>query len=37
MSLLADLFSLVAIGAGVFFYLAGTVGLLRFASLADQG
>ena len=30
MSLLADLFSVVAIGAGVFFYLAGSVGLLRF-------
>jgi multicomponent Na+:H+ antiporter subunit G len=26
----ADAFSLVAIGAGVFFFLAGTVGLLRF-------
>jgi multicomponent Na+:H+ antiporter subunit G len=25
-----DLFSLAAIGAGVFFFLAGTVGLLRF-------
>jgi multicomponent Na+:H+ antiporter subunit G len=25
-----DLFSLVAIGAGVFFFVAGTVGLLRF-------
>ena len=30
MSLLADLFSLAAIGAGVFFFIAGTVGLLRF-------
>jgi multicomponent Na+:H+ antiporter subunit G len=30
MSLVADLFSVVAIGAGVFFYLAGAVGLLRF-------
>ena len=27
---LVDLFSVVAIGAGVFFFLAGTVGLLRF-------
>ena len=27
---LGDLFSIVAIGAGVFFFLAGTVGLLRF-------
>jgi multicomponent Na+:H+ antiporter subunit G len=27
---LGDLFSLVAIGAGVFFFFAGTVGLLRF-------
>ena len=25
-----DLFSIAAIGAGVFFFLAGTVGLLRF-------
>ena len=25
-----DLFSVVMIGAGVFFYVAGTVGLLRF-------
>jgi multicomponent Na+:H+ antiporter subunit G len=30
MSLLLDLASIVAIGAGAFFYLAGTVGLLRF-------
>ena len=30
MSLLLDLFSIVAIGAGVFFFLAGAVGLLRF-------
>ena len=30
MSLVVDLFSVVAIGAGVFFFLAGTVGLLRF-------
>jgi multicomponent Na+:H+ antiporter subunit G len=30
MSLVADLFSVAAIGAGVFFYLAGTLGLLRF-------
>jgi multicomponent Na+:H+ antiporter subunit G len=29
-SLLIDLFSLAAIGAGVFFFFAGTVGLLRF-------
>lgn len=27
---LADLFSVAAIGAGVFFFLAGTAGLLRF-------
>ena len=27
---LVDLFSIVALGAGVFFFLAGTVGLLRF-------
>ncbi len=30
MSVAVDLFSIAAIGAGVFFYLAGTVGLLRF-------
>ena len=30
MSLLLDLFSIAAIAAGAFFYLAGTVGLLRF-------
>ncbi len=30
MSFLVDLFSIVAIGAGVFFFLAGTIGLLRF-------
>jgi multicomponent Na+:H+ antiporter subunit G len=30
MSALLDLVSIVAIGAGAFFYLAGTVGLLRF-------
>jgi multicomponent Na+:H+ antiporter subunit G len=30
MSFVVDLFSIVAIGAGVFFFLAGTVGLLRF-------
>lgn len=30
MSWLLDVFSIVAIVAGAFFYLAGTVGLLRF-------
>jgi multicomponent Na+:H+ antiporter subunit G len=30
MSLVVDLFSIAAICAGVFFFLAGTVGLLRF-------
>ena len=30
MSLIVDLFSIVAISDGVFFFLAGTVGLLRF-------
>src|SRR5271167_1908300 len=30
MSLVVDLFSIAAIGAGVFFFLAGTVALLRF-------
>ncbi len=30
MSLVADIFSVLAIGSGAFFFLAGTVGLLRF-------
>jgi multicomponent Na+:H+ antiporter subunit G len=30
MSFLLSMFSIVAIGAGAIFYLAGTVGLLRF-------
>jgi multicomponent Na+:H+ antiporter subunit G len=30
MTLVLDLFSIVAISAGVFFFLAGTAGLLRF-------
>lgn len=30
MSTLLDVFSVVAISGGAFFYLAGTVGLLRF-------
>ncbi len=30
MSFVVDLFSVVAIGAGVFFFFAGTIGLLRF-------
>jgi multicomponent Na+:H+ antiporter subunit G len=30
MSLILDTFSIGAIGAGAFFFLAGTVGLLRF-------
>src|ERR1700729_3466960 len=30
MSLISDLFSIAVIGAGVFFFLAGTAGLLRF-------
>ena len=30
MSLLFDLWTIVAVSAGVFFFLAGTVGLLRF-------
>lgn len=30
MSLLLDLWTIVAVAAGVFFFLAGTVGLLRF-------
>src|SRR5271169_631620 len=30
MSLVLDLFGIVAIGAGVVFFMAGTVGLLRF-------
>ena len=30
MSLLLDLWTVLAVGAGVFFFFAGTVGLLRF-------
>ncbi|MCF1710892.1 monovalent cation/H(+) antiporter subunit G [Tabrizicola sp. J26] len=30
MSLLLDLFTIVAVSGGLFFFLAGTVGLLRF-------
>jgi multicomponent Na+:H+ antiporter subunit G len=30
MSLASDIFSIVAISVGAFFFLAGTVGLLRF-------
>ena len=30
MSFLLDLWTIVAVSAGVFFFLAGTVGLLRF-------
>ncbi|HSO07052.1 MAG TPA: monovalent cation/H(+) antiporter subunit G [Pelomicrobium sp.] len=30
MSALADLFTIAAVSAGAFFFLAGTVGLLRF-------
>ena len=30
MSWLADLFTLAAVSAGAFFFIAGTVGLLRF-------
>ncbi|WP_374547681.1 monovalent cation/H(+) antiporter subunit G [Rhodoblastus sp.] len=30
MTILADLFSFAAIAGGVFFFIAGTIGLLRF-------
>ena len=30
MSFFLDIFSVVAVSAGVFFYLAGSIGLLRF-------
>ena len=30
MSLVLDIFTVVAVGAGAFFFLAGTVGLVRF-------
>jgi multicomponent Na+:H+ antiporter subunit G len=30
MSLVVDTFTMAAVGAGLFFFLAGTVGLLRF-------
>jgi multicomponent Na+:H+ antiporter subunit G len=36
MSLLADAFTLLAVAAGVFFFLAGTAGLLRFPDSASR-
>ena len=36
MSLLADGFTLLAVAAGVFFFLAGTAGLLRFPDSASR-
>ncbi len=36
MTLLRDLFSIVAICAGGFFFLAGTVGLLRFPDMLTR-
>jgi multicomponent Na+:H+ antiporter subunit G len=36
MSLLADAFTLLSVAAGLFFLLAGTVGLLRFPDAATR-
>ncbi len=36
MSTLVDLLALVAIAAGLFFFLAGTVGLLRFPDILTR-
>jgi multicomponent Na+:H+ antiporter subunit G len=36
MSLLADVFSVVSVCAGAFFFLAGTVGLLRFPDTSSR-
>jgi multicomponent Na+:H+ antiporter subunit G len=36
MSLIVDLFSIVSISAGVFFFLTGTVGLLRFPNALSR-
>ena len=36
MSLLADAVTLVAVAAGLFFFLAGTAGLLRFPDPASR-
>jgi multicomponent Na+:H+ antiporter subunit G len=36
LSLLLDIFTVVAVGAGAFFFLAGTVGLLRFPDAASR-
>ena len=36
MRIALDLFSLLAIGAGVFFFFAGTVALLRFPDLLSR-
>ena len=36
MSLALDLFSIFAIGAGVFFFFAGTVALVRFPDLLSR-
>jgi len=36
MSLALDVFSVVAVAAGAFFFLAGTVGLLRFPDVLTR-
>lgn len=36
MSLLADLFTLLAVAAGILFFAAGTAGLLRFPDTASR-
>jgi multisubunit Na+/H+ antiporter MnhG subunit len=37
MTLVLDLFSITAIGAGAFFFFAGTLGLLRFPDALTEG
>jgi multicomponent Na+:H+ antiporter subunit G len=36
MSLLADAFTAISVAAGLFFFVAGTVGLLRFPDAASR-
>jgi multicomponent Na+:H+ antiporter subunit G len=36
MAIVADIFTIVAVSAGAFFFLAGTVGLLRFPDVLTR-
>lgn len=36
MRIASDIFTVVAVGAGAFFFLAGTVGLLRFPDMLSR-